>query len=163
MSAYVCNPEHIGVLANAMSRADIRINGQKLNPKEMAVALANANYASIEARYPGQWDLMSGGCSLIAFRAQCAKEATRPDPNLKPIDFIKIAQGFAYQACEYERWMEPAFGGVGPCESWLREGHIQQFIAHMIRQMPGYDDAPWHYEREPDAPEVVDITAMMGV
>lgn len=158
MSAYVCNPEHIGVLANEMSHANIRINGHRLHPQEMAVALANANYASIEARYPGEWDLMSGGCSLIAFRAQCAKEATRPDPNLKPIDFIKIAQGFAYQACEHKEWMEPSFESTD-----LREGHIQQFIAHMIRQMPGYEDAPWHYEREPDAPEVLDLTAMMGV
>tara|TARA_R100000654_G_scaffold57065_1_gene83492 strand:- start:166 stop:621 length:456 start_codon:yes stop_codon:yes gene_type:complete len=150
--------EHIGVLANAMSRADIRINGHRLHPQEMAVALANANYASIEARYPGQWDLMGGGCSLIAFRAQCAREATRPDPNLKPIDLIKMAQGFAYQACEHEGWMQASFNG-----DYIGEHHIQQFIGHMIRKMPGYDDAPWHYERDTDAPEVVDITAMMGV
>ena len=160
MSAYVCNPEHIGVLANAMSRADIRINGHKLHPQEMAVALANANHASIEARYPGEWEFMSGGCSLIAFRAQCAKEATRPDPNLKPIDLIKMAQGFAYQACEHERWMQTTFRL--DCD-YIGERHIQEFIAYMIRQMPGYDDAPRHYEREPDAPEVVDITAMMQI
>ena len=100
---------------------------------------------------------MSGGCSLIAFRAQCAKEATRPDPNLKPIDLIKMAQGFAYQACEHKEWMEPSFENTD-----LREGHIQQFIAHMIRQMPGYDDAPWHYEREPDAPEVARLNSNDG-
>jgi len=157
MSAYVCNPEHIGVLANAMSRAGVTINGHRRDPKQMAVALANANFDSMEARYPGEWDLMSGGCSLIAYRAQCAREATKPDTDLKPIDLIKIAQCFRYQACEHNNWFEAKH-----YSKYIGEWHIQDFIGHMIRQMPGYNDAPWHYEREPDAPEVIDITAMMN-
>ena len=37
-----------------------------------------------------------------------------------------MAHGFAYQACEeHKEWMEPNFESTD-----LREGHIQQFIAH---------------------------------
>ena len=96
MSAYLCNPEHIGVLANAMSHAGVTIIGERLSPKQMAVALANANWISIQERYPGD-DFMLGGQTLIAYRAQCAREACRPDPDLKPVDFIKMAQCFAYR------------------------------------------------------------------
>ena len=135
MSAYVCNPEHIGVLANAMSRANIRINGHRLHPQEMAPC--QRQLRQHRGQVSRRVGFMSGGCSLIAFRAQCTRKQPGPDPNLKPIDFIKIAQGFAYQSCEHKEWMEPSFLNE-------LETTYNSLLAHMIRQMPGYDDAPWH-------------------
>ena len=93
MSAYLCNPEHIGVLANEMYRAGVF---RPTSPKLMAAALAKANWISIEARYPND-DFMLGNQSFEEYSQACQHEACRPDPDLKPIDFIKIAQCFAYR------------------------------------------------------------------
>jgi|11_taG_2_1085331.scaffolds.fasta_scaffold77646_1 hypothetical protein len=154
MSAWLLNEEHIGVLANAMSRAGVTVAGERLSPKQMAIALANANWLSIGERYPDQEEFMSGGQTLIAYRAQCAREACRPDPSLKPIDFIKMAQCFSYQACEAKQFREAHY-----MTEWIGQWHVDSFIGDMLRKMPGYDDAPWQYERPADAPEVIDLYA----
>jgi hypothetical protein len=153
MSAYLCNPDHIGVLANAMSRAGVTIIGERFAPQQMAIALANANWISIQERYPGD-DFMLGGQSLIGYQDECANEACRPDPDLKPVDFIKMAQCFAYQACEAEQFRNADYNS-----DFIGQWHVDSFISHMIRRLPGYDDAPWGYDRKPDAPEVIDIFA----
>jgi hypothetical protein len=155
MSAYLCNPEHIGVLANAMYRANIGLYCQSNSPQKMAAALAKANWISIEARYPGD-NFMLGDQGFEEYCQACQHEACRPDPDLKPVDFIKIAQCFAYQACEAKEFQEAYYD-----DDYIGDFHINQFIMAMVRKMPGYDDAPWGYERKPDAPEVMDLSAIM--
>lgn len=156
MSAYLCNPDHIGVLANAMSRAGVYVNGSKLTPKQMAVALANANYVSIQARYPDDVDFMTGGKSLIAYRAQCAEQACYPDHQLQPIDLISMAKCFIYQACEAHE-----FHTANYKSEHLGEYHMNQFIGLMIHKLPGYHDAPYHYQRKPDPYSGMDLSAVM--
>jgi len=155
MSAYLCNPEHIGVLANAMYRANIRMGHQPNSPQKMAEALAKANWISIEARYPND-DFMLGHQSFEEYCKDCQHEACRPDPDLKPMDFIGIARCFAYQACEAKEFQEADWAS-----DYIGDFHINQFVMAMVRKLPGYDDAPWSYERKPDAPEVMDLSAMM--
>jgi len=155
MSAYLCNPEHIGVLANAMFRNDVRLGHQPNSPQKMAAALAKANWISIEARYPGD-NFMLGDQTFEEYCEACKQEAYRPDPDLKPMDFIGIAQCFAYQACEAKEFREANY-----LSDHLGDWHVNQFIMAMVRQLPGYGDAPWSYERKPDAPEVLDLGAMM--
>ena len=74
MSAYRCNPEHIGVLANAMYRAQVGLYCQPNSPKKMAAALAKANWISIEARYPND-DFMLGNQSFEEYSQDCQNEA----------------------------------------------------------------------------------------
>ncbi len=154
MSAYLLNEEHIGVLANAMSRNGVTVMGNRFPPKQMAIALANANWSSIGERYPGQEEFMSGGMSLHEYQDECVKQACRPDPDLKPIDFIKMAQCFAYQSCEAQKFREAHY-----MTEFIGQWHVDCFILDMLRKMPGYDDAPWQYERPADAPEVIDLYA----
>ena len=155
MSAYLCNPEHIGVLANAMYRANVGLYCQPSSPQKMAALLAKANWISIEARYPGD-NFMLGDQSFEEYCQDCQHEACRPDPDLKPVDFIKIAQCFAYQACEAKEFREAQYDS-----DYIGDYHINRFIMEMVSKFPGYDDAPWGYQRKPDAPEVMDLSAMM--
>lgn len=158
MSAYLCNPEHIGVLANAMSRKGVNVRGYHNSPKYMAKALAKANWISIEERYGAKnaaW--MNNERHYNAYEDECVAEASRPDMDLKPIDFIKMAQCFAYQACEARQFRDADYES-----EHIGQYHIDSFIDCMLREIPGYNDAPWNYERKPDAPEVIDLSAMMG-
>jgi hypothetical protein len=152
MSAFLCSEDHIGVLANAMSRAGILLNGRKLCPKEMALELAIANWDSVTERYPDDpyyspelWDEYKKGCQA---------EACKPDLNLKPIAFIKMAQCFAYQACEIEKFRKADYMSVtiGQC-------HINSFISSMIRKIEGYEEAQWEYMRPQADSEVIDVFA----
>jgi hypothetical protein len=155
MSAYLCNPEHIGVLANAMSRNGVSLRGCYNSPGGMAKALAKANWISIEERYGAKdavW--MNNERPFEVYEDECAAQASRPDMDLKPIDFVKMAHGFAYQACEARQFRDADYES-----EYVGQYHIDSFIDCMLRKMPGYDDAPWSYERKADAPEVIDIFA----
>ena len=66
--------------------------------------------------------------------AQCAKEATS-QTQLKAIDLGQDGPG------PLTRLVNTKNDGA-QLQVLILEGHMQQFIAHMIRQMPGYDDAP---------------------
>jgi len=155
MSAFLCNADHIGVLANAMSRNGVNVRGYAMSPKGMAKALAKANWVAIEERYSAKdavW--MNNERPFEAYEDECVAEASRPDMDLKPIDFVKMAQCFAYQACEARQFRDADYES-----EYVGQYHIDNFIDCMLRKMPGYADAPWSYERKADAPEVIDIFA----
>lgn len=155
MSAFLCNADHIGVLANAMSRNGVNVRGYANSPKNMAKALAKANWVAIEERYgvkDAVW--MNNEQPFEVYEDECVAEASRPDMDLKPIDFVKMAQCFAYQACEARQFRDADYES-----EFVGQYHIDSFIDCMLRKMPGYDDAPWSYQRKADAPEVIDIFA----
>lgn len=152
MSAFLCNAEHIGVLANAMSRSGIPLNSDRLSPKQMAIELAIANWDSVTDRYPDDpyytpemWE---------EYKKDCQAEACKPDHNLKPIDFIKMAQCFAYQACEAEKFRKADF--LSP---YIGQYHVDYFIKNMIRKIEGYEEAQWEYIRPQADSEVIDVFA----
>ena len=152
MSAFLCNADHIGVLANAMSRAGISLNGDRLSPKQMAVELAIANWDSVTDRYPD--DPYYSPEMWAEYKKDCQAEACKPDPNLKPIDFIKMAQCFAYQACEAEKFRKADY--MSP---YIGQYHVDYFIDSMIRKIAGYEEAQWEYIRPEADSEVIDIFA----
>lgn len=152
MSAFLCSDDHIGVLANAMSRAGVSLNGQRLSPKEMAVELAIANWDSVTERYPD--DPYYSPELFEEYKKGCQAEACKPDFNLKPIDFIKMAQCFAYQACEIEKFRKADYMSV-----YIGQYHIDYFISDMIRKIEGYEEAQWGYMRPQADSEVIDVFA----
>ncbi len=157
MSAYLCNPEHIGVLANEMARVGVYLDsGNRLSVMQAASALARANWISIEARYRGD-DFMLGNQSFHEYEHDCIVEARYPDPNLGPMDFIRMAQCFEYQACEAYEYQDSNYRS-----RHLGQWHIHSFIDDQIRRLPGYYDGQRHYSRPDDEPRVISLSAMMG-
>lgn len=150
MSAYLCNPDHIGQLASAMSQY-VLVAGKKVWHKDFAKLLANANWFGVEEKY-GEKDTkwMNGGYGLEVYEAMCVEKSLETDLTLKPIDLIKMAKAFAYQACEDKVYWPTATAGSDFVGQW----HIDNFIGTMITKLPGWDDAPWYYEGKADAPAV---------
>ena len=149
MSAYLCSPEHIGQLALAMQQK-IPVANKPMWAKDLASLLAFANWESVEDRY-GEEEAksMNDGYSVTVYQAQCADKAYGPDISLKPIDLIKMAKGFAYQACESDSWEAANWDS-----DFIGKWHIDYFISVMLSKLPGYDEAPWEYTKKADAPVV---------
>jgi len=157
MSAYLCSPDHIGQLASAMS-CHIPVGNKNIFWKEMAKLLANANWVSIEEKYgetEAKW--MNDGYGVEVFEAKCVEKALITDTSLKPIDLIKMAKAFSYQACESSYWDAANYES-----DYVGKWHIDYFIHNMITQLPGWDDAPWEYEAKADAPVVSNLVKLVG-
>ncbi len=131
MSAFICSPEHIFTLANALSTQRF----SKHDLKESAKILALANIESIKARYPRS----SGNEANFFFPDIKANEeyiklcqAYQPAPTKTPVEIVKLAHCFEYQSCEYKGW-----------ETSQAKKLIESIISSAICQVPGYEVAEW--------------------
>lgn len=161
MSAYICDPKTFIALAAFAVRRDRygslivgnynlqiifdeagnnspRVSADEMKPHEKADRIANIlrdeNIRSVHYRYPKlEPDELPGDIG-DGFRKITAARLvnTRAYP---PIEVIKACHCLAYQSCETEDWEStPAFRLLN-----LIEGAA-------VRQLPGYDDAPWGIE-----------------
>lgn len=136
MSAFLCSEQHIAMLANFASCNDIYLHAKYYdNPDatkdagDIAQALARENINSINARYP---DSDTEGDNL--FILNCRDIARKGTKQYQAVEIIKAAQCFEYQACEHDEWNTSDAKTV-----------IDKIISAAIRQLPGYDAAPWGF------------------
>ena len=152
MSAYICNPEHFGVLAAYAVRNDCAVSEWTHSRKNtldvkidtaqrIAKGLARENIRSVAYRYPDSTDGDRPGPCLKdadieeAAAIYAAYFIANPQ-NLRPIDVLKLCQGWDYQSCETDDWKDTlAWQQV----DWIRSA--------AIRSLPGYEDAEWSFDK----------------
>jgi len=143
MSAFLCSPKHIGQLAGWYPAGNPDIDGEQDDKCEAAVKLGRANMKSIMARYGQDDDSINSVCeewsglNYTDYLASCSMYARYGNKNstLESVDILKMAQCFAYQACEFDGWKDDDAYRV---LDWIK--------GEAIRKLEGYDDAPWDYD-----------------
>lgn len=124
MSAYICDDCHISALAAYAVRERLwknqRPGWERTDAEALAELLHAENVKSVNARYESSDE--------PAFKF-CWKAADR---RLSPVQLIKAAHCFAYQACEHEGWEKSEAHGV-----------IHAIEQHALRDVPGYEQAAW--------------------
>jgi len=148
MSAYICNPEHFAALAwrateyghrNAVIPG-LRMSDRYETAQRIARELAAQNIRSVATRYPGDKDgerpgPCMGAQEIMDEAARIADAMCIRPPQLSTVAYLKMCDCYEYQACETPDWRETdAHHQI----MWIRKA--------LIREMPGYDDAPWSYE-----------------
>lgn len=134
VSAFLLSQKHINALALAMVRAQDN-RGQeisfyypaeerfvRMNPQECVNELLRANLESIDARYGKEKGLPVPAYVYDQFAPF----------NFEPVQVLKLANCFEYQACEADAW-----------KASLAHAIIQVIVGHFIRRLPGYDEAEW--------------------
>jgi hypothetical protein len=152
MSAYICSPEHIGILAAfaafAASGSQIRNSviyewrrgSRSEDARCVAEHLAKANIRSVSGRYPDDRDGQRPGPGLydaevIEASRLWAEHYSYNMPAIPPLHIYNLANGFAYQACETDDW--PVTLAARQID-WIKD--------KAVRRMPGAEDAPWGYD-----------------
>lgn len=147
MSAYVCNPEHIGLLAAYAVREDNAITEWKVRDKRnnvmegdtaanVAKQLLLANIVSVRGRYTDTpVESLPGPClnledQVLAVQAYARHYRDRFPKALKPVDILKAAQGYDYQSCEPDGW-----------ELTLAARQVRWIVSAAHRQLPGYEES----------------------
>jgi len=156
MSAFIVNKSHInamlqGALASARKRNNWRFgwyhNKERHeltleNASEVGQMLLDENIKSVSYRYgdspltdlPGRAD----GEYLLPF------EFNLMGKTPKPIEILSITNCYSYQACEHDKW-----------EQSEAKSFCDTLLAHTIRDLPGYDEAPWEWEEKLPATKVI--------
>lgn len=144
MSAYICNPEHFGLLAAYYATKEHK--GAEF-AERAAHILALENIRSVVTRYPDDKDGQRPGPCMyddeicLASRVWAKCYCNRIPKSVTPVAILSLCGGLDYQSCETEDWRSTkAFGLLCQIESCA------------TRQLPGYDDAPWNWsdEKQPD-------------
>ena len=149
MSAFLCDEQHIGQLA-------IKIwsltpwNTLERSARDVASSMAHENIVSLESRYSDDIDFFLGDMTVEEYIRGCQDATKALDLNLTPIDFVKMAQCYAYQSCEHPAWES--------CKPKVWAEWIQY---DFIRSQPEYKDAVYSYDGR-DANLVSNIS-LLGV
>lgn len=148
MSAYICNPEHFGILAAyAVQHDAVTIEwGRGKNRIEtvqtVAKGLARENIRSVAHRYP---DDVSGSRPGPCLSDDDIQEAAaiyaahflKHPQKVPPVQLFKLIQCLDYQSCETGDWRET-----------LAFEQLEYIQREVVRQLPGYNDADWSFEKE---------------
>jgi hypothetical protein len=151
MSAFVCGPDHFIALAvfatgGRQRKVDPRyVKGipqgiENLPRQEIGTLYANTLYAanirSVMARYPEDTvDSIPGPCDKPEQIAVTHKHYEHINWVLKPVQILKMLNCLEYQSCEADDWEKSTAFNL-----------LEAIRRAAIRQLPGYDDAPWDYD-----------------
>lgn len=167
MSAYIVNPEHIGVLAayaavNDCAIYEWRMSSHILTAQNVAKGLALENIRSVAHRYPKDKDGERPGpclkdadiveaCQIYAghFAKRLGGVVIMVEDVLEPVQVIKLVRSLDYQSCETDDW-----------PMTLAHRQLQWIMEGAISALPGYDEASWSYEGT--LPEVEALYAKEG-
>lgn len=144
MSAFICNPEHFGILAAFATKHRCAVSewscGTSVETAQaVARGLARENIRSVAHRYPE--DVSGGRPGPCLHDAEIEEAAaiyaahfvTHPQ-GVAPIQIIKLCNSLDYQSCETDDWKEtPAY----------RQNERIKNAA--IRCLNGYDQADWEF------------------
>lgn len=150
MSAYICNPEHFGILAAyaATNKCVIRQWEQNRGPdsiiknaQAVARGLALENIRSVATRYPQDQDGSRPGpgqldAEIVEAAAIYAGYFIGHPPFITPLQILRLIDCLDYQSCETDDWPQTlAYRQL----DWLRSS--------AIRRLQGYDDAQWEFSQ----------------
>lgn len=153
MSAYICNPEHFGILAAWATLNECALFEWRHSRKpaaeietaqRVAKGLARENIRSVAHRYP---DTVSGNrpgpcltderieeaAALYAAHFMTNSAYVR---SLRPVQILVLCQGLDYQSCETDDWKDTL--------AWRQLDWIKN---QAIRLLPGHATADWSYDR----------------
>lgn len=167
MSAYIVNPEHIGILAayaavNDCAIYEWRMSDNILTAQNVAKGLALENIRSVAHRYPDDKDGHRPGpclkdadiveaCQIYAghFAKRMGGVIVMAEDVLEPIQVIKLVRSLDYQSCETDDW-----------PMTLAARQLDWIMGEAISRLPGYEDADWSFTGS--LPEVVALYAKEG-
>lgn len=142
MSAYICYPSHIGLLAAAYDEGNKFVIPEQRREKARKIAeiLAQQNIDSVIARYPTSEDgRRPGPCfvngkgndqAIIDLSVLWADHYASKKIAALPIEIIKLAHCLDYQSCETKNY-----------ELTDAAKLIQQIIYAQTRKLAGYEQA----------------------
>lgn len=146
MSAYIYNPEHLGILAAFAAKHRIVIGAWDADnsirsAQAVAKGLARENIRSVAYRYPNDKDgERPGPCLLDAeieeAAAIYAAHFVEHGTHIGPVDVLKLVQGLSYQSCETPDWRDT-----------VAAIQLEWIMAEAIRSLDGYDAANWSFNR----------------
>lgn len=87
--------------------------------------LVTENLTSLSWRYPG--DRTAHDATAASYCPKFVRLSDYP-----PLTIIKLCHHYAYQACEHDGWADAEARKL-----------IAAIESHAVRQLPGYDSAPW--------------------
>jgi hypothetical protein len=146
MSAYICNPEHFGILAAyavqnrcVISEWRHALTADLQEAQRVARELARENIRSVATRYPNHQDGDRPGpglkdAELEEAAALYAGYFIQHPQRLKPVQVIRLCEGLDYQSCETDDWKET-----------LAYHQVEWIKSTAIHQLPGYDHAQWEF------------------
>ena len=167
MSAYICNPEHIGILAayaavNDCAIYEWRKSTNILTAQNVAKGLALENIRSVAHRYPNDKDGQRPGpnlkdadiveaCQIYAghFAKRLGGVIVMAEDVLEPLQVIKLVRSLDYQSCETDDW-----------ETTLAAQQLRWISDSAINHLDGYADADWSFTGS--LPEVEALYAKEG-
>lgn len=146
MSAYICNPEHFGILAAFAVQHRCCITpwhstGEIETAQAIARGLARENIRSVAHSYPNDVSGSRPGPCLHdseieeAAAIYAAYFVTHPQ-GLAPIQIIKLSQSLDYQSCETDDWKDTL--------AWRQLDWIN---GAAIRCLNGYEAADWSFDQ----------------
>jgi hypothetical protein len=154
MSAYICYPSHIGLLAASYCEGSKFATPEHKRREACRVAhvLAQQNIESVIARYPDSKDGQRHGPTFIAgegndnaiidFAVLWAQHYASKKVAASPIELIRLAHTLDCQSCETENYalMNAA-------------KYIQQIIYAQTRKLKGYEEADdnWADQNPPES------------
>ena len=167
MSAYIVNPEHIGVLAAYAAVNDCaiyrwRMSDSILTAQNVAKGLALENIRSVAHRYPDDKDGERPGpglkdadiieaCQIYAghFAKRMGGVIVMAEDVLEPVQVLKLVSSLDYQSCETDDW-----------EMTLAAQQLRWIMSDAISHLDGYEDADWSFTGS--LPEIEALYAKEG-
>ena len=151
MSAFVCMPEHIGLVAAA---ATIKYGTSVRSARVLAAILAQENINSVAYRYPdttGQGDrpgpFLTDAQLIEAARLYADKYAAAYPLNINARDILNMVQCLDYQSCEHPEWNET--------EACAQLSRLNNTLTSKLRLSDDFERVRWEYIEEANPlPEV---------
>jgi hypothetical protein len=137
MSAFIVEHAHIDALVSwaAHNRVSVYLQttGNRVdvagNETQIGKWLMEENEKSVLSRYPQ--DTLDSAPGCIGERSTNYKFREFL-PALKPVEVLKACHCLDYQSCEHDEWPQS-----------LAYGILQSIERAAMRQLPGYENAPW--------------------
>ena len=167
MSAYIVNPEHIGILAayaavNDCAIYEWRMSNDIHTAQNVAKGLALENIRSVAHRYPNAGDGQRPGpglkdadiveaCQIYAghFAKRMGGVIVMAEDVLEPVQVLKLVRSLDYQSCETDDW-----------PMTLAARQLEWIMGEAISALPGYEDADWSFTGS--LPEIEALYAKEG-
>ena len=167
MSAYICSPSHIGILAAYAAVNDCaiyrwRMSDSILTAQNVAKGLALENIRSVAHRYPDDKDGERPGpclkdadiieaCQIYAghFAKRLGGVIVMAEDVLEPVQVLKLVSSLDYQSCETDDW-----------EMTLAAQQLRWIMSDAISHLDGYEDADWSFTGS--LPEIEALYAKEG-
>ena len=140
MSAYICNPEHLGLLAALSATHD----GTPDQACDRAELFARENIASVAFRYPADASgKRPGPClhddDIVEVSRLWAEHYSAHPPAVHPSFVAGYCKCLDYQSCEHDEW---------------ESSEAKRLLDNLWRSLPTASSRAWDY-RSPSEPESV--------